>query len=90
LFALLIQSFFYLTIYWRMVRQFTLSTYADLFTPLILIRRTWEAVAVTLGRHSGLSPGLYGALRPPAKVILYLAVLLPLWSSYLVRVHSGS
>jgi putative spermidine/putrescine transport system permease protein len=49
------------------------------------------AIAVTLGAAAIAFPLAYYMVRfasPRAKVLLYLAVLLPLWSSYLVRVYS--
>jgi len=95
LLALLIQSFFHLDDFTGMVvRQFTLATYADLFTPanLDIAGRTFGmAAAVTLTSAILAFPLAYYMVRyasPQAKVALYLAVLLPLWSSYLVRVYS--
>ncbi len=49
------------------------------------------AIAVTLGAAIIGFPLAYYMVRfasPRVKVLLYLAVLLPLWSSYLVRVYS--
>ncbi|MBE7556895.1 MAG: ABC transporter permease [Anaerolineales bacterium] len=95
LFALLIQSFFHLDDFTGVVvREFTLATYADLFTPanLDIAGRTFGmAVAVTIASAVLAFPLAYYMVRyasPQAKVILYLAVLLPLWSSYLVRVYA--
>jgi putative spermidine/putrescine transport system permease protein len=95
LFALLIQSFFHLDDFTGVVvREFTLATYTDLFTPanLDIAGRTFGmAVAVTLASAVLAFPLAYYMVRyasPQAKVILYLAVLLPLWSSYLVRVYA--
>jgi putative spermidine/putrescine transport system permease protein len=93
--ALLVQSFFHLDDFTgQVVRQFTLATYLDLFTPanLDIFGRTLSmAIAVTLGAAAIAFPLAYYMVRfasPRAKVLLYLAVLLPLWSSYLVRVYS--
>ncbi|GAB4436492.1 MAG: ABC transporter permease [Anaerolineae bacterium] len=95
LFALLIQSFFHLDDFTGVVvRQFTLATYADLLTPAnldIAGRTLGMAVAVTLASAILAFPLAYYMVRyasPQAKVALYLAVLLPLWSSYLVRVYA--
>lgn len=95
LFALLVQSFFHLDDFTGVVvRQFTLATYADLLTPAnldIAGRTLGMAIAVTLASAILAFPLAYYMVRyasPQAKVILYLAVLLPLWSSYLVRVYA--
>lgn len=93
--AMLVQSFFHLDDFTGMVvRRFTLATYADLFTPAnldIAGRTLGMAIAVTLGAAILAFPLAYYMVRyasPQVKVILYLAVLLPLWSSYLVRVYA--
>jgi putative spermidine/putrescine transport system permease protein len=93
--ALLVQSFFHLDDFTgRVVRQFTLASYADLLTPAnldIFGRTLGMAIAVTLGAAIIGFPLAYYMVRyasPRVKVLLYLAVLLPLWSSYLVRVYS--
>lgn len=93
--ALLVQSFFHLDDFTGVVvRRFTLATYADLFTPAnldIAGRTLGMAIAVTLASALLAFPLAYYMVRyasPQTKVILYLAVLLPLWSSYLVRVYA--
>lgn len=93
--ALLVQSFFHLDDFTgRVVRQITLASYADLLTPAnldIFGRTLGMAIAVTLGAAIIGFPLAYYMVRfasPRVKVLLYLAVLLPLWSSYLVRVYS--
>lgn len=93
--ALLMQSFFHLDDFTgRVVRQFGLATYLDLLTPAnldIFGRTIGMAMAVTLGAAIIAFPLAYYMVRfasPRVKVLLYLAVLLPLWSSYLVRVYS--
>jgi putative spermidine/putrescine transport system permease protein len=95
LFALLIQSFFHLDDFTgQVVRQFTLATYADLLTPAnldIAIRTVSMAAMVTLAAALLAFPLAYYTVRfAPARLkpLLYLAVLLPLWSSYLVRVYA--
>jgi putative spermidine/putrescine transport system permease protein len=93
--ALLVQSFFSIDPFSGVViRSFTLRTYAELFTPAnldIFLRTAVMATAVTIACSLLALPlayyiarFAYGRLRAG----LYLAVLLPLWSSYLVRVYS--
>jgi putative spermidine/putrescine transport system permease protein len=93
--ALLIQSFFYLDGFTgQVVREFNLVTYGDLLTAAhlgIVGRTAGMAAAVTMASALIAFPLAYyaafyatGRSRP----ILYLAVLLPLWSSYIIRVYS--
>ena len=95
LFALLIQSFFHLDDFTgQVVRQFTLETYRDLFTRSnmeIVWRTAFMAAAVTLldaliAFPLALYTTHYASNR--IKPLLYLLVLLPLWSSYIIRVYS--
>jgi len=93
--ALLVNSFFRLDDFTgQIVREFTLGTYAQLFTSAnldIVYRTTSMAVAVTLADALIAFPLAYFIARYASgrlKPILYLAVILPLWSSYLVRVYS--
>ncbi len=93
--ALLINSFYRLDDFTGLVvKQFTLSTYAQLFTPAnldIVYRTTGMAAAVTVASVLLAFPLAYFSARyasPRLKPALYLAVVLPLWSSYLVRVYS--
>jgi len=95
LFSLLINSFYYLDGFTgKVVHQFTLSTYAQLFTPAnlqIFQRTVLMAVAVTLADVLIAFPLSYYMAKyasPRVKSFLYLAVLVPLWSSYLVRVYA--
>src|SRR3989304_2877315 len=95
LFALLIQSFFYLDGFTGLVvRQCTLATYAQLFTWSnfdIFARTTSMAAAVTVASAILAFPLAYYMARhasPRLKAFLYLAVIMPLWSSYLIRVYS--
>ncbi len=95
LFALLIQSFFYLDGFTGLVvRRFTLATYAQLFTWSnfdIFARTTSMAAAVTVASAILAFPLAYYMARhasPRLKAFLYLAVIMPLWSSYLIRVYS--
>ena len=93
--SLLLQSFFYLDGFTgRVVREFTLRTYGELLTPAnidIVLRSTSMAFAVTVtSALIGFPIAYYMAryARGRVKVLCYLAVMLPLWSSYLVRVYS--
>uniref|UniRef100_B8HRS3 Binding-protein-dependent transport systems inner membrane component n=1 Tax=Cyanothece sp. (strain PCC 7425 / ATCC 29141) TaxID=395961 RepID=B8HRS3_CYAP4 len=93
--ALLIQSFYHLDDFTgQVVRQFTLTTYGELFTRanLDVIRRTLTMAAVVTIADAILAfPIAYYMARyasPGLKGILYLAVLMPLWSNYLVRVYA--
>lgn len=95
LFALVIQSFFHLNGFTgQVVREFTLSTYAELFTPAhldIILRTTIMAIAVTTASVLLAFPVAYYMARYASsrmKAFLYFAVLLPLWSSYIVRVYA--
>jgi putative spermidine/putrescine transport system permease protein len=95
LFSLLIQSFFYLDGFTgQVVREFSLRTYGDLFTSAhmrVLTRTTGMAAAVTVASALLAFPLAYYTTRYAsrrAKAILYLLVLLPLWSSYIIRVYS--
>lgn len=95
LFALLANSFFYLEEFTGLVvRQFTLRTYAQLFSATnlgIFFRTASMAMAVTIADAIIAFPLAYYIARfasPKAKTYLYIAVTLPLWSSYLVRVYA--
>lgn len=95
LFALLINSFFYLEEFTGLVvRQFTLRTYLKLFeaTNLGIFWRTASmAMAVTIADIIIAFPLAYYIARFSStrlKTYLYIAVTLPLWSSYLVRVYA--
>ena len=95
LFALLLQSFFYIDDFsGNIVREFSLATYEQLFTRAnadIFIRTTLMAAAVTVAAALIAFPIAYYMARYASmkmKAALYLAVMLPLWSSYLVRVYA--
>jgi putative spermidine/putrescine transport system permease protein len=95
LFALLIQSFYHLDDFTgQVVREFTLDTYRDLFTPAnmeIVGRTALMAASVTLLDALIAFPlALYATHYASSRVkpVLYLLVLLPLWSSYIIRVYS--
>jgi len=95
LFTMLLQSFFRLDDFTGLiVREFTLSTYAQLFTAsnLDIVQRTASmAAVVTLATLVIAFPLAYYMARYAnnrVKALLYLAVTLPLWSSYLVKVYA--
>jgi putative spermidine/putrescine transport system permease protein len=95
LFALLLQSFFYIDDFsGNIVREFSLATYAQLFTRAnadVFIRTTLMSAAVTGAAALIAFPMAYYMVRYASmkvKAALYLAVMLPLWSSYLVRVYA--
>jgi putative spermidine/putrescine transport system permease protein len=95
LFALLLQSFFFIDEFsGNIVREFSLATYEQLFTRAnadIFIRTTLMAAAVTAAAALIAFPIAYYMVRYASmkmKAALYLAVMLPLWSSYLVRVYA--
>jgi putative spermidine/putrescine transport system permease protein len=95
LFSLLAQSFFYIDEYSGVVvREFSLATYGDLFTLSnldIVLRTAGMAAVVTVAAAALAFPLAYYMVRyagTRAKALLYLGVMLPLWSSYLVRVYS--
>jgi putative spermidine/putrescine transport system permease protein len=93
--SLLVNSFFYLDGFTgKIIHQFTLATYAQLFSPsnLDIFRRTVAmAFAVTIADALIAFPiGYYATKYASArqKSLIFLAVLIPLWSSYLVRVYA--
>lgn len=93
--ALLLQSFYKLDDFTGLVvRQFTLDTYAMLLTPAnvdIVARTVAMAGLVTVGCALLAFPVSFYMARyasPTSKIAFYVAVTLPLWSSYLVRVYS--
>lgn len=95
LFSLLINSFYYLDDFsGKVIHSFTLQTYAQLFTESnlgIFSRTLIMALCVTIADALIAFPlGYYMAkfASPRMKSFLYLAVLVPLWSSYLVRVYA--
>lgn len=95
LITLLINSFFYLDGFTgQVVREFTTKTYMKLLLPTnlqIFARTTLMAVLVTIACVIIAFPLSYYMARyasPRLKTWLYLAVTLPLWTSYVVRVYS--
>lgn len=95
LISLLVNSFFYFDGFTgQVVREFTLKTYAKLLIPTnlqIFLRTTVMALSVTLASVVVAFPLAYYMARFASarmKTWLYLAVTLPLWTSYVVRVYS--
>lgn len=95
LFALLAQSFFSIDEFSGLINyEFTLKTYGELFKAYnldIIVRTVTMALAVTIGAAIIGFPVAYFAARyarGPWKALFYLGVMLPLWSSYLVKVYS--
>lgn len=93
--ALLVQSFFSIDEFSGLiVREFTLKTYAELLQGAnldIILRSVLMAAAVTLTCALLAFPIAYYAARYArgrTKALFYIAVTLPLWSSYLVRVYA--
>ena len=95
LLALLVNSFYYLEEFTGLiVREFTLRTYAQIFDPAnrdIFIRTAGMAAAVTIVDALIAFPLAYYTAKfasPRLKTWLIIAVTIPLWSSYLVRVYA--
>ncbi|NJL21958.1 MAG: ABC transporter permease [Leptolyngbyaceae cyanobacterium SM1_3_5] len=93
--TLLIQSFFHLDDFTgQVVREFTLRTYRELLTPAslsIVLRTMTMAASVTVTTIALALPLAYYMARYATariKAVLYLAVVLPLWANYLVRVYA--
>jgi putative spermidine/putrescine transport system permease protein len=95
LFALLAQSFFSLDDFTgQIVREFSLRSYRELLLPSnldIILRTVLMAGSVTVFAAMVAFPIAHYMARyasPRTKGFMYLAVMLPLWSSYLVRVYA--
>jgi len=95
LFALLAQSFFQLDDFTgQVVYQPTLANYARLFNEVnlsIIGRTVGMAAIVTIISAAIAFPIAYYMARyagGKTKALFYVAVMLPLWSNYLVRVYS--
>jgi putative spermidine/putrescine transport system permease protein len=93
--ALLVQSFFHVDEFSGLVvRQLSLETYRQLFTIAnldVVVRTTLMATSVTVAAAVLAFPLAYYMVHRASlrlKALLYLGVMLPLWSSYLVRVYS--
>jgi putative spermidine/putrescine transport system permease protein len=95
LFALLANAFFGLDDFTgQVVREFTLKNFVTLTDPAnvdVARRSVGMAVAVTLACVALGFPLAYYMARYATgaqKAVLYIAVMLPLWSSYLVRLYA--
>ncbi len=95
LFTLLLHSFFSIDEYSGLINyELSLKTYRELFRPTnfdIIIRTVSMAAAVTLCAAMVAFPVAFFAARHAVgrwKAVFYLGVMLPLWSSYLVKVYA--
>lgn len=93
--ALLLQSFFSFDDFTaQVVYEFTLSTYVELFRPSnfdIIQRTVVMAALVTVASAILAFPIAYYAARYAKgrwKAFFYIGVMLPLWSSYLVKIYA--
>ncbi len=93
--ALLVQSFFSIDEFSGLItHEFTLKTYGELLRPSnfdIILRTTLMAASVTIASAFIAFPIAYYAARYATgrmKAFFYLGVMLPLWSSYLVKVYA--
>jgi len=95
LLALLLNSFYGLDDFSGLIKyEFTLSTYAQLLQRAnfdIIVRSVVMAAAVTLASAFIAFPMSFYAARYARgkwKAFFYIAVMMPLWSSYLVKVYA--
>tara|TARA_B100000902_G_scaffold375979_1_gene406541 strand:+ start:1507 stop:2412 length:906 start_codon:yes stop_codon:yes gene_type:complete len=96
LLVFLFHSFFYLDGFTgKIVYKISLNTITELFSSAanidILIRTVVLAASVSIGAAIIGFPIAYYMAKftsPKMKIFFYLAIMLPLWSSYLVRVYS--
>ena len=96
LLVFLFHSFFYLDGFTgKIVYKLSLNTITELFSSAanidILIRTVLLAATVSMGAALIGFPIAYYMAKftsPKVKIFFYLAIMLPLWSSYLVRVYS--
>jgi putative spermidine/putrescine transport system permease protein len=95
LLAFLLNSFYGLDEFSGLIDyRFTLSTFAQLFQRAnfdIIARSVLMATAVTLASAAIAFPVAYYAARyarGKLKAFFYLAVMMPLWSSYLVKIYA--
>jgi putative spermidine/putrescine transport system permease protein len=96
LFTLLAQSFYAIDEFTaRVVPELTLATYRQLFTQPanvdIVVRTVLMAVAVTIASAVIAFPVANYMARfagPKLKALFYVGVMLPMWTSYLVKVYA--
>ena len=93
--SLLLQSFYSIDEFSGMiVREFTLKTYGEMLRPShldVIVRTLLMSGVVTLGCAVVAFPIAYFAARFARgrwKAVFYLGIMLPLWSSYLVKVYA--
>lgn len=93
--ALLVQSFFSIDEFSGLINyEFTLKTYRELLIPAnldILVRTVSMATAVTLAAVVVAFPIAFYAARYARgkwKAAFYIGIMLPLWSSYLVKIYA--
>ena len=95
LFALLVQSFFSIDEFSGLINyEFTLKTYRELLIPAnldIIVRTVSMAALVTLAAVVVAFPIAFYAARYARgkwKAAFYIGIMLPLWSSYLVKIYA--
>ena len=95
LIALLLQSFFAIDDFSGLITyEFTFATYRQLLIPSnfdIILRTLLMAISVTLASALLAFPIAYYAARYATgkwKAVFYLGIMLPLWSSYLVKIYA--
>lgn len=95
LMSLLVQSFFSIDEFSGLIQyELTLKTYRELLNPAnldIIVRTVLMATAVTLAAAIIAFPIAWYAARFARgrwKAFFYLAIMLPLWSSYLVKIYA--
>lgn len=93
--TLLIQSFFSIDEFSGLIkRDWTLKTYQELFTPAnldIILRTVFMSALVTIASAIIAFPIAYYAARYAKgvwKALFYIGIMLPLWSSYLVKIYA--
>ena len=93
--ALLVQSFFSIDEFSGLINyEFTFKTYRELLIPAnfdILVRTVSMAAAVTLAAVVVAFPIAFYAARYARgkwKAAFYIGIMLPLWSSYLVKIYA--
>lgn len=93
--TLLIQSFFSIDEFSGLIKHdWTLKTYSELFVPAnldIILRTLVMSALVTIASAIIAFPIAYYAARYAKgvwKALFYIGIMLPLWSSYLVKVYA--
>lgn len=93
--TLLIQSFFSIDEFSGLIKHnWTLKTYKELFTPAnldIILRTVLMSALVTIASAIIAFPIAYYAARYAKglwKALFYIGIMLPLWSSYLVKIYA--